>query len=793
MLDINNHIESPFSIKVSFNKLLEKYDELIHADNDFIVANAQRVLKIAENNPILREGFSKFSVFKTYEKEIEGILQDTFNPLLTQNEIKTAALPFYNFIFNPSERFKSIIKAAGNDYELEIQNMPTEQMYITACSIVLNFCYGYSLNFKRPFFYEIPDENGVMHYYKILYNADFTEIKPKPGTPKITQEDYDELLDNFDNIDLWKEKFPPNSYEFDGFIISNMFDVTDDQSISNIKSGLIKEVKGDDKNFFNNFHEIFRSLLGLKSIKVGFSMYNKETDTFERLYGVGVNSFLLNELDTAQCSDTLCDWSYNRLLNEKKYFSVSDVKKALKNTDCNPPHIKVLDNQNIQSAIFAPIANDEGLMGILEIVSKKPKVLNSINANKLEDVMPFIESAIQRSKNEESNLIEALIQKECTSIHSSVHWKFVEEAKHYIKSERLSDKSPSFRKIAFKNVYPLYGQIDVKGSSTARNTATQKDLLLQLKLADKVLDKSIEVSDLPIYEQMKFQIGEFENGLKTTFKVYSEHEVSVFLSEKLKPVFELIKKTQPSLKADVESYFSKIDKNLNVVYFNRKHYDDTVKYINRNMSSLLDQKQIEAQKMYPHFFERFKTDGVEHNMYIGESITKEDSFDMIYLYNLRLWQLQVMCEMENDYYHNQDKYPIALDVASMILVFNQPLSIRFRMDEKRFDVDGTYNARYEVVKKRVDKAFVKGTQERITQKGKITIFYSQKEDEEEYVRYINFLQSKQILSDDLEYIEVEDLQGVTGLKALRVSLLYSGLNNDKEHYTYDDLMATIES
>jgi hypothetical protein len=26
------------------------------------------------------------------------------------------------------------------------------------------------------------------------------------------------------------------------------------------------------------------------------------------------------------------------------------------------------------------------------------------------------------------------------------------------------------------------------------------------------------------------------------------------------------------------------------------------------------------------------------------------------------------------------------------------------MDEKRFDVDGTYNARYEVVKKRIDKA-----------------------------------------------------------------------------------------
>ena len=81
----------------------------------------------------------------------------------------------------------------------------------------------------------------------------------------------------------------------------------------------------------------------------------------------------------------------------------------------------------------------------------------------------------------------------------------------------------------------------------------------------------------------------------------------------------------------------------------------------------------------------------------------------------------------------------------MILVFNQPLSISFRMDEKQFDVDGTYNARYEVVKKRVDKAYIKGTQQRVTDKGKIAIVFSQKEDEMEYMRYINFLQSKSVL------------------------------------------------
>ena len=75
----------------------------------------------------------------------------------------------------------------------------------------------------------------------------------------------------------------------------------------------------------------------------------------------------------------------------------------------------------------------------------------------------------------------------------------------------------------------------------------------------------------------------------------------------------------------------------------------------------------------------------------------------------------------------------------MILVFNGLCRSGFRMDEKRFDVDGTYNARYEVVKKRVDKANIQGTEERVTQEGKIVIIYSQKEDEKEYLKYIAFL------------------------------------------------------
>jgi hypothetical protein len=130
-----------------------------------------------------------------------------------------------------------------------------------------------------------------------------------------------------------------------------------------------------------------------------------------------------------------------------------------------------------------------------------------------------------------------------------------------------------------------------------------------------------------------------------------------------------------------------------------------------------------------------------------------------------------------------------LEIASLILIHSTPLSIKFRMDEKRFDVDGAYNIRYEIIKKRIDKALIKNSNERLTQPGKIAIVYSQKKDAEEYLKYIKHLQSKKYLLNNVEKIDIEDLQGTTGLKALRVSVNFDNLNENK--ITMDDIMNVI--
>jgi hypothetical protein len=118
----------------------------------------------------------------------------------------------------------------------------------------------------------------------------------------------------------------------------------------------------------------------------------------------------------------------------------------------------------------------------------------------------------------------------------------------------------------------------------------------------------------------------------------------------------------------------------------------------------------------------------------------------------------------------KERLRVPLEMAHLILVQSTPLAIRFRPDEKQFDVDGAYNIRYEILKKRIDKAVIKGTAERLTQPGKIAIIYSQAREAGEYREYLAYLRASGYLTHDVEEVELEDLQGIQGLKALRVTV-----------------------
>lgn len=767
---MKNQIQDfPLDIKISFHKIIEQYKGQLTKEHSSIAKKyMEDMLEYVLAFPKLSEGIDDPADLKKYKDAIRILLDDLFPNILTNNEIKAASIPFHNLIFNSSNRLRTILSHTDDEFELGMRNMDEDMYYIFGCILILNHHYGYNVDFSRPLYYDIPDEKGILKHYRVALNADFVDIDPGENAIEITQEDVDLLIQNIDDIKLWKKKFPPLSWIFKGFVIINLTDVTVDDAISELKTTLLsQEISNLDELL--KFQEIFQSIYKIPDLRVGFTIFNHREMTFVRMENLRANSFMLHKDLSSDCKTGICQEAFARLVTEQTYFTISNIEDYKKKND--NLLAKNLEENDVKSCILAPISNGRDLMGVLELVSYRKNELNSINAIKLDDILPYIVTAVERNKSEFENRVKAVIQSECTSIHPSVLWIFENEAKKFIK-DLDEDGLASFKDIVFKDIYPLYGQIDIVGSSESRNEAIQKDLLTQLSELENIIDKAYELENLPIYDQVRFRITEFKNDLNQNLNASSEQKVFNLLQKEVNPLMDHLSEQSEELGKMVLEYQNQLNPETGVVYNCRKDYDETVQRINRTMSRFIDKKQIEAQKIYPHYFERYKTDGVDHNMYIGSALTHNKPFNKVYLFNLRLWQLATMCEMENRFYQLQKSTPIKLNAASLILVFNSTLSIRYRMDEKKFDVDGTYNARYEIIKKRIDKAYIKNTEERITQKGMIVIVYSQSSDEREYLRYIKYLQTKDYLTDEVETVELEDVQGVIGLKAIRANILY---------------------
>lgn len=762
--------DSPFILNFSFEKLIEKM-EAEASDNPEYALSHQRILDKAKEFPELLNGITNLNFFEKNETLMKELLRDLFPPMLTGNEIKAIGFPFYNFFFNPTQRFQNILKNAGENFDMFIKGLDPHRFYVMSCCIILRNFYNVPLNLSMPFIFDIPNEEGIVNHYRFLNNVDFIDVNPLENFKRLTEEEISELLDNFEDYELWKEKFPPKSWELKGFAVVNFFDATTEIAVSNLKTKLIN--LEDDENLKPELNKIFRSIFQVPDLELGYTSINHEENKFVKtpINGV-IDSFILSGLNHSR-NELLCEKNFNTLVESRKYFSISDVEKVYREFP-DSDFAKQFYELGIKSAIFAPIIKNKKVLGIIELVSRK-KMLNSINAQKMEIVMPYLEDTMDRLYDGIETRIQAIIQREYTAIHPSVYWKFRQEAERHIGFYREEFDLP-YRKITFENLTPLFGQTDIRNSSVSRNLAIKKDLEINLMLISDVFKDLSSDNDL---ESINLKLIHFQELLAKDLKADTESQVQNFIHNEVHPLLESIKLQNVNYNQIVTDYHKQLDSKTELVYQFRKKFDDSLSSVNKFLADILDKRQEEQQQRFPFYYERFKTDGVEHNMYIGSSIEPELTYDPIFLKNLRLWQLRVICESELHYKKYKETLDYSLDVSSLILVYSTPISIRFRMDEKRFDVDGSYNARYEMIKKRIDKSQVKNSDERITQPGKISIIYSQDREREEYLKLIKILQDQNVLST-IEELEVEDLQGINGLRALRVAVNYEAEDVDYE-------------
>ncbi len=762
-----------YNSRLSFKPLIKEWEKAIAEGRPGTQQVYRRLVEKIKQYPELLNPIDDESVLEPHREFIEEMMTSIFPVTLSDNtDLFAVCFPFQYKTLYASKRFEQIFLPHGNMINMPdpetLKNMEHEKIN-SAYQMILAKLYNInpvtSITSVHP--YKSPDTN-LDKYLEVELDVRYMEIKwdgDLPEVPVTRDHDCCTLEEIFKKTKL-QEKLPLDLFSFEGMVIVRVRDVTEREVENRIKNSLLSLNSFSDVDVLRDLQKEMQNLLGTPDIQTGlkpFFRINGEvviTDIY-----TSMSKMVLRDVGSKEKTE-LHERIIKHFTDNPEVLVVSDIDDSAIE---KYPFLFMLPKQGWKSVILSPLFKDNILIGVMAVISKMPNKLQRELVRKVEPVIPLFKLGLEKIQEILDNQIDRIIKEKFTAVQEAVEWRFTEAALNYFtkKSEGID---ASMESIVFPEVYPLYGAIDIRNSSVERNKSIQKDLLEQMHMADEIVRQAQKINAFPLLEGIRFRFDEYSDSVAESLHSDTEQGIQNFLNRDIVQLFHHLQMITPQLKDSIDDYFKAINTPVGMINHHRREFDESITTINAEIAKFIDNEQVSAQKIFPHYFERFVTDGLDFNIYIGQSINPKLKFDAFYLKNLKLWQLTTLAKAAILAKKLESKLPIPLETTQLILANTHPISISFRISERKFDVDGAYNTRYEIVKKRIDKVRIKDSNERLTQPGTIAIAYSQTQEATEYSEYIEFLQSRQILKKEIENLELEELQGVTGLKGLRVGI-----------------------
>jgi GAF domain-containing protein len=730
----------------------------------------------AREAPELAGVIDDLSVIGKHQTFVDLMMTALFPPAFWEQEYGAALFPLELRAFYATPPFRRSLmnedgtlqgRASFLQKRSVDPTMAAERLWL-AYELILERVYGLELGGDVPvmMFTTTDSVTGLDQHFRLQFDWRFVDVQvvgPKPPLPDGVRQ---ELAAGRLDSEKLRQLLPPERFVLRGFMIVKAVDVTDQEVLSSLKRDLIDKDSIVSSSHFQGLQAKLRTFFRRPYLRLGLAAVE------------GDRVLVLNDASSHEQACIFADSAHHTTaeftgsLYERAV--VQDQPVVIEDLVAYPGRTPVeeeLIQSGVRTFICAPLHYQDRVIGTMELVSDHVGDLNATHLPKLQEVLPLFSMAVQRSVEELNSRIQTVINEQCTAIHPAVEWRFRKAVLNAFERQRGSASVVTeLEPIVFEGVYPLFGLADIRGSSTQRGRAIQADLLQQLRLARTVIQSASETRPGPALDELAFRIdsraAQIERGLNSS----DEIGVIAFLRTEVEGLLDHLGTFGAGVRERIAAYRAGLDPRVGTVYHRRRMFEESVTAIAESISSYLEMEQQAAQGIFPHYFEKQKTDGVDYQIYVGAALLENGRVDPLCLKNLRLWQLMITCGMAARAHQLRDRLPIPLETTHLILVQHAPLSIRFRFDEKRFDVDGAYDIRYEIVKKRIDKALIQGTAERVTQPGKVALIYSQPGEAQEYRAYIEYLQSLGYLAGGVEQLDLEELQGVHGLRALRVQV-----------------------
>jgi hypothetical protein len=721
-----------------------------------------------QRSPELLGTIEDTAVIERHRELVDVLMSAVFPSASWEQEYGAALVPFQLRGFYATPLMRLLIAADGTlQGRVNLDEAMVGRMRLAfAQALILHRLYGLEVEVDYPIICTATDpQTGLDRHFRMLFDWRFEDVRLDGELPPLTAELRQRLQANVLDPDLLRQVVEPERIVIRGFTILRAVEVTDQEVLSALKRDLIDRESIVSRAHFLGLQAKLQTFFRRPELRLGLAALEGDR-VFVLNYGSRHEHACIFadscHLTTADFAGTV----FAQAVKGGQPVVIDDLTKRAERTPIEEELVQV----GVRTMVVAPLYYQDRVIGTLDLTSPKPGDLDAMHLPRLQEVLPLFSMAVQRSMEELNARVQTQIKERFTAIHPVVEWRFRKAVLDALERDEPSAGAAELEPIVFDNVQPLYALSDIRGSATQRALAIQSDLLTQLGLARAVMEAALAARALPALDELRYRLDKHVARIKQDVVTDDEVSVTSFLRSNVEALFERLLALGPAVAERVEAYRAALDPERHSVYRQRRLFEDSVTQLTEAIGSYLDLEEQAAQAMFPHYFEKQKTDGVDHQIYVGASLVEDGGFDALDLKNLRLWQLMVVCGVAARAEQLTKRLPVPLQTTHLILVQHAPLSIRFRFDEKRFDVDGAYDVRYEIVKKRIDKALVRGTAERVTQPGRIAIVYAQAAEALEYRGYIEYLQHLGYLGAEVEDLELEELQGVHGLRALRVTV-----------------------
>jgi hypothetical protein len=752
-LSVNVPFRYAFSLhwELSFKPYLNFIESQIAQSNNVIYKSyLKSIAAILYDNPKLLEPIKDWSILDDFKDLIE-LIHVNHIPSFGNNHLYAIGTPSapMNF-FSYSSAFKKLIMDDEGSLKLRMHDGFVNEEYARRMyKDILSRCYGVSDIIEDPSqtLLRLTDSSeGFKRYFHFITNNQFVHINYSGTLPELNPQWIEYANGNIESLTDIDVQLPLDRFGLEGFILFTVKDETVSESLKQLSDNVATMHTLSRKDTFIQIKNNTRSLLQKKDLEVGILplidvnrkiFYHKSFNYSSILFKI-----LQKHLSTSALNEFLgkfiemCAESYEFPIQIFKETS-NEVSKELRS---------YLEEEGVKSFSIIPVFHQQDMVGVIELASYVAEHITIDDVRKIESAMPMFSEFIVYQTNKLHEQMESFIMHNYTAIQSVVEWKFNEVAWNTMQ------KAPNAKlpDISFKQLTPFYGAIDIKNSSLSRQKALRKDSKNHLTKVEKILSK---YGDTELTSQL--HLNQWKESIKNPLA--DEQELSLRL---------FIEKASQDL---LENY-PDAEEEMDFLHEEEINYEQSLFSINNALKDVLDTQEQKLKKSIPVYFDKFRTDGWEYSIYAGQSLSPDIVVEPEMILKIKEWELETMLNMGIIAASLHDILPYKLETTQLILAHTSPLDIRFRADEHRFDVEGSYSIRYEVIKKRIDKVRVRNTEERLTQPNKIAIVYLYTYEIEVYLTCIQSYIGQGLLTNEVEYLDLEDLQGVVGLKAIRVTI-----------------------